>query len=123
MYKIFILIFVMHVVAGHFLQTRKLSNLKRDKKRYLFLHVGIYTLFFIVFSPTLLDLTFTQGLVYSLINGVFHVGIDYVTGIFKTKYAENNNFNYKMTVIIDNILHLTLLIITYVLLFKESIFF
>ena len=55
-----VIIFVMHFVAGYFLQTKKISTLKREKKRYLFLHVGYYTSFFIVFSPFLLDLTFSM---------------------------------------------------------------
>lgn len=121
MYKIFILIFVMHVVAGFFLQSKKISKLKREKKRYLFLHVGIYTLFFVVFSPILLELTILQGLVYSLINGVLHLAVDYVTGKFKTKYVDKTNLKYKITVAIDYTLHVSILIITYLLLFKDSL--
>lgn len=121
MYKIFILIFVMHVVAGFFLQSKKISKLKREKKRYLFLHVGIYTLFFVVFSPILLELTILQGLVYSLINGVLHLGVDYVTGKFKTKYVDKTNLKYKLTTAIDYAVHVSILIITYMLLFKDSL--
>ncbi len=121
MYKIFILIFVMHVVAGFFLQSKKISKLKREKKRYLFLHVGIYTLFFIVFSPILLELTMLQGLVYSLVNGVLHLVVDYVTGKFKTMYIDKTNLKYKITTVIDYTLHVSILIITYLLLFKDSL--
>ena len=123
MNKIFILIFVMHVVAGFFLQSKKISKLKREKSQYLFLHVGIYTLFFIVFSPILLDLTILQGLAYSLLNGVLHLVVDYITGKFKTKYFEKNNLNFKLTVGIDYLLHVSILIITYLLMFKQSMIF
>ena len=123
MYKIFVLIFVMHVVAGFFLQSKKISKMKRENIKYLFLHVGIYTLFFIVFSPILLDLSFLQGLAYSLLNGVLHLAVDFITGKFKTKYFEKKSFNYKLTVGIDYTLHVSILFITYLLMFKPSLFF
>jgi len=109
-----VIIFVMHFVAGYFLQTKKISKLKRDKKRYLFLHVGYYTLFFIVFSPLLLDLTFLQGVVFSLFNGILHLIIDYYTGQLKKKYHENEELKYKFTVGIDYTLHLSILMVSYV---------
>jgi hypothetical protein len=123
MYKIFVLLFVMHVVAGFFLQTKKVSKLKREKTSYLFIHVGLYTLFFIVFCPILLGLTILEGLTYSLINGVLHLVVDYTTGKFKNKYFGKNNLGYKLTVGIDYALHVSILIITYILMFKPSIFY
>jgi len=122
MYKTFVLIFVMHIVAGFFLQSKKISKLKREKTRYLFLHVSIYTAFFIIFSPILLGLTFLQGLIYSLINGVLHLAVDYVTGKFKVKYFEVDNFKYKLTEGIDYTLHLAMLISTYVCLHQNLLF-
>jgi len=109
-----VIIFVMHFVAGYFLQTKKISTLKREKKRYLFLHVGYYTSFFIVFSPFLLDLTFSEGLVFSLFNGVMHLIIDYFTGQLKKKYHRNDDLKYKFTVGIDYTLHLSILMVSYV---------
>ena len=73
MLKNLVIIFIMHFVAGYFLQSKRISKLKREKKRYLFQHVGIYTLFFIVLTPLLLNLTFVQGLIYSLLNGLGHL--------------------------------------------------
>ena len=113
----------MHFVAGYFLQTKSISKLKREKKRYLFLHVGFYTLFFIVFSPVLLGLTILQGLEFSLINGVLHLIVDYTTGKFKIKYIEKDSFKYKATVGIDYALHLSMLMITYMYLHHNSIMF
>jgi len=109
-----VIIFVMHFVAGYFLQTKKISTLKREKKRYLFLHVGYYTSFFIVFSPFLLDFTFSEGLVFSLFNGVMHLIIDYFTGQLKKKYHRNDDLKYKFTVGIDYTLHLSILMVSYV---------
>jgi len=123
MYKIFVLLFVMHVVAGYLLQTKKISKLKREKTLYLFIHVGLYTLFFIVFFPLLFELTFVEGLIYSLINGVLHLVVDYITGKFKNIYFEKNNLKYKLTVISDYTLHVSILIISYILMFKPSVFY
>jgi len=123
MLKDFILIFVMHFVAGYFMQSKELSKLKREKKRYLFYHVSLYTLFFIVFSPLVLHLTFLQGLAFSLFNGVLHFFIDYSTGQFKNKYFEKDKLKFNLTVGIDYTLHLTILMISYFFLIKYIIIF
>jgi len=119
MYKTLVLIFVMHIVAGFFLQSKKISKMKRENKLYLFQHVGIYTLFFVIFSPVLLNLTLLNGLEYSLINGVLHLIVDFTTGKFKVKYSEKTNFKYKLIVFIDYTLHLSMLMSTYIFLFHK----
>lgn len=121
MIKNLVIIFVMHVVAGYFLQSKKISKLKREKKRYLFQHVGIYTMFFIVFSPLLLGLTLLQGLLFSLFNGILHLIIDYYTGQFKSKYFEKDDFKFKSVVGIDYSLHLSILMISYIYLIDNII--
>jgi hypothetical protein len=118
-----VIIFVMHFVAGYFLQSKKISTLKREKTRYLFIHVGLYTLFFIVFSPLLLQLTFLQGLVFSLFNGVLHLFIDYYTGRYKNRYFEKDKFNFNLTVVVDYALHLSILMISYICLTRYIIAF
>lgn len=121
MFKNLVIIFVMHVVAGYFLQTKRISKLKREKKRYLFQHVGLYTLFFIVFSPLLLGLTLIQGLVFSIFNGVLHLVIDYYTGQLKNRYFEKDDFKFKSVVGIDYSLHLSILMISYICLVSNLI--
>src|ERR1035437_7140355 len=121
MLKNLVIIFIMHFVAGYFLQSKKISKLKREKKRYLFQHVGMYTLFFIILTPLLLNLTLVQGLIYSLLNGVFHLIVDYTTGKFKTKFADKESLNYKLTVGVDYTLHLSILMLTYIYFVQNSI--
>src|ERR1035437_5961500 len=123
MLRDFVIIFVMHLVAGYFMQTKKVSKLKREKKRYLFFHVALYTLFFIIFSPLVLHLTFLQGLAFSLFNGVLHFFIDYGTGQFKNKYLEKDKLKFNFTVGIDYILHLSILAISYFCLIKYIVIF
>lgn len=111
----------MHSLGDFFLQGSKLSKLKALKKVQLFEHVGIYTSVFIVLSPLLLGLTFIDGLIYSLINGVLHVGIDYFTGVFKVKYIEIDDSKYLSTIGIDQTLHIIILLATYMYIFPYAI--
>ena len=121
MYKSFIIIFVLHIFAGFFLQSNRISKLKRENKRYLLEHVGMYTLIFIIFSPLLLGLNFWQGLEYSLVNGVLHLIVDYYTGKLKVKTLNKNEVNYNLVVVLDYTIHLIILSITYVWLYPGAI--
>jgi len=120
MLKTFVVIFLLHVFAGFFLQSNRISKLKRENKRYLLEHVGMYTLVFIVLSPILLGLTILQGLIYSLINGVFHYVVDYFTGRIKNKYIGKNEVNYNLTVVMDYTIHLVILVSTYFYLYPDA---
>ena len=83
--SIIILLILMHIAGDFLFQGSMLSSRKASKMTYLFTHVGIYTLVFILLSPVLLKLTFMQGLQYSLINGVAHLLVDFFTSKFKLK--------------------------------------
>lgn len=69
MARIIFLLFL-HAAGDFLFQGAKMNSLKTTKLSYLFFHVGIYTAFFIVFSPLLLGLTFMQGLLFSALNRV-----------------------------------------------------
>jgi hypothetical protein len=116
-----IIIILLHTIGDFFLQGSKLSRLKAIKLPYLFEHVGIYTLLFVVLSPVLLGLTFLQGLAFSFLNGFLHLVIDYFTGKFKTKYHETDESRYIAAVGIDHTLHVIILILTYIYLFPDAI--
>ena len=111
----------MHAIGDFFLQGSKLSKLKALKNAQLFEHVGIYTSVFIVLSPLLLGLTFIDALIYSFINGVLHLVIDYLTGVFKVKYYEKDDSKYISTIGIDHTLHIIILLTTYLYLFPYAI--
>lgn len=119
MFKTFIIILLLHIFAGYFLQSKRISRLKRVKKRYLFEHVGLYTLIFIILSPLLLSITFVEGIIFSLINGCLHLTVDYFTGKFKLKYHKDD-VRYGVVVGIDYTLHISMLLITYVLLYPNA---
>jgi len=115
-----IIIILIHAIADFFFQGSKLSKLKVLKMPYLFEHVGIYTLFFIVLSPILLGLTFFQGLIFSLFNGIMHLIIDYLTGKFKLKYNDHES-NYLAVIGIDHTLHIIILITSYIYLYPNEL--
>jgi hypothetical protein len=121
MYKSFIIIFLLHIFGGFFLQSNRISKLKREKFIYLLQHVGMYTLIFIIFSPILLGLTILQGLEYSLINGVLHLGVDYFTGKLKVRLINKDEVKYNLVVVMDYTTHLVILAITYIWLFPHAI--
>lgn len=120
MYKTIVIIFLMHVFAGFFLQSNRISKLKREKKRYLLEHVGMYTIIFIVLSPVLLGLTILQGLAFSLLNGVLHFAVDFLTGKLKVKLIGKNEVKYNLVVVLDYTVHLVILISTYFYLYPEA---
>jgi len=116
-----IIILLIHVIADFFFQGSKMSKLKASKYIYLFEHVTIYTLFFVVLSPILLGLTVLEGLIFSLINGVLHLLIDFIIGKYKTKYYLTNESKYVEVIGLDHTLHLIILITTYIYIFPHAI--
>jgi hypothetical protein len=120
MYKIIILVF-MHGIGDFVLQGERLSKAKATFIGSLLSHVGIYTVFFMVFSPLVLGLTIIQGLVFSLINGSAHLLIDYFTSKFKKKYWKINETKYFTAIGIDHTLHIIILIFTYLYLFPAAL--
>jgi hypothetical protein len=121
MARIIILILI-HAFADFFLQGSKLSRLKIEKLPYLFEHVGIYVLTFVVSSPLLLGLKPLQGLVFSLVNGVLHFVVDFISGKLKTRYANINDYKYLLVLGLDHTAHLVILILTYVFLFPHAMY-
>jgi hypothetical protein len=119
--RILILILI-HIFADFFLQGSKMSRLKMIKLPYLFEHIGIYTFVFIVLSPLFLGLKPLQGLVFSLINGVLHLAIDYMSGRLKTKYLYVANYKYVLVAAIDQCFHLTILLLTYIYLYSNAMY-
>jgi hypothetical protein len=111
----------MHAFGDFFLQGSKLSRLKALKMPYLFEHVGIYTGLFVVLSPIILGLTILQGIAFSLLNGSFHLLIDYITGKYKMKYIETDESKYLTTIGIDHTLHIIILIGSYMILFPNAL--
>lgn len=117
--KILILL-VLHLIADFLLQGSGLSKRKESKILYLFIHVGIYTLLFAILSPLLLSLTIVQGLIFSGINGFSHLIIDFFSSKLKHKYWQKNESVYVLLITLDFVLHMAILLSTYIYLFPEA---
>lgn len=115
-----VLILFMHLLADFLLQGSVLRKLKTSKILYLLLHVGIYTTFFLLLSPLLLTMTFKESLIFSGINGGAHLVVDFITSWFKRLYWEKKESVYVAIISVDNIIHLSILIYTYFVLFPEA---
>ena len=120
MIKSIFIIFLLHVFAGFFLQSNRISKLKREKIRYLLEHVALYTLVFMILSPILLGLTIFEGIIFSLINGVLHFVVDYFTGKLKHKLIDKSEVNYNLTIVMDYTIHLVILVSTYFYLYPNA---
>lgn len=114
------IILLMHLFADFLLQGSSLSELKMSKIGYLFLHVLIYTAFFILVSPLLLSLTFRESLIFSGINGGIHLVVDFITSKLKRKFWKKNESVYIAIISADNLIHVAILIYTYITLFPKA---
>ena len=108
-----ILIVLIHTFGDYFFQGEKLKRLKALKLPYLFEHVSVYVLVFIVFCPFLLHITFLQSLIFSLINGVLHLIVDYFTRIYKKIYWDVDENKYNSVVGLDVVCHIVCLLTTF----------
>lgn len=116
-----ILIILIHLLGDFFLQGNKLNKNKATKPMALIRHVSVYTLSFVVLSPLLLDLTIQQGLIYSLLNGGLHLLVDWGTSKKRLEFWKVNENKYLKYVSFEQITHIAVLIVTYMILFPGVI--
>lgn len=116
-----IILLLIHIVGDYFLQGNKVNELKATKLSYMWEHIGIYTVLFIVLSPLLLGLTLAQGVAFSLINGAFHFVVDYYAARYKMKFNELDDPRYVVTIGLNQFANVIFLYLTYLLLFPEAL--
>ena len=121
MVKIIMLIFL-HLIGDSVLQSQKLRQQKIDSVLYLFKHVGIYSIVFLIFIPILLQLTLLQTFWFTLINVVIHFGEDWIFVKIKKHYWDNKDYKFVAAFsIVEHLLHVTILILTFMIMFPGSI--
>lgn len=118
LYRVIVLILI-HAVGDFLFQGSGLSALKSKKNIYLLAHVGIYTTLLIILTPLFLGLSFMQGLLFSAVNGLAHLVVDYITTYFKNKFWEKNESAYIAVISFDHIIHLLILISSLYFMFPE----
>ncbi len=114
-----ILLILIHAAGDFLLQGSGLSTLKSQKRIYLIVHVAIYTAMLIILSPLLLGLSFMQGLFFGLVNGLAHLIVDFITTYLKNKFWEKNEAAYITVISFDHIIHLLILIGSFIYMYPE----
>lgn len=93
----------MHTFADFFLQTDKMAINKSSSNRWMAIHVGVYSLVFVIFSP-----------LFALVNFILHFMTDYVSSRLTTRLWKSGERHWFFVVIgVDQALHMTALLLTY----------
>jgi len=106
------LLLVFHVLGDFYTQTRRVNELKKQKLGFLFLHVLIYTLPFVLLF-WLSDNLLMSVVVLALISGS-HILIDILKIAFEKKGVDK-----RVAFLVDQILHLAIIFVSFYLL-RES---
>lgn len=114
----FILLLIGHFLADFSCQSYRLSELKKENMKYLFIHTLIYLLFILL--PIALYASLVQAIIFYVIILVSHFLIDYFRIKLNKKY-HSITFNF-WSFIIDQILHLVILFVFSLPLTKLSSF-
>lgn len=106
------LLLIGHFLADFFLQSSNMAQNKKKKMKYLFIHSFIYFLVFAIISFAFLKVQYAIWAI--LIISGSHLLIDLIRTKIENKYS--NHKVYFFSFLIDQILHLTTIFVTYYLL-------
>lgn len=101
-----------HLIADFYFQTKKIADLKKEKFSVLLLHCGIYAITFAVVNFVFVNAK--TAILATFIIAVFHFVFDYVKIKFDEKYM--NYAHHFCSFVLDQILHLSVIFVTYKLL-------
>ena len=113
--KEIIIILLIHFLADFGLQTHDQATLKSSSNKFLFYHVGVYSIIWLLFmmfwtSPFI-------GLIFAAITFVAHFVTDYITSRISKVFFEKGDYHNGFVVVgFDQILHYIQLFVTYLLL-------
>lgn len=118
----FIILILLHIIGDSVFLGQKLRKLKIHEFKYLLIHTGIYTSVFIVLCPLIFDLTFVQCLIFSAINGVLHLIVDYIFTLIKLRYWRKDIYAYvAIYSILEHLVHVAILLSTFLYLYPEVV--
>jgi len=100
-----LLIIWIHFIADFILQNDKMAINKSSNNKWLFIHSFVYSIPFLIVG---------FSLNYVLFNGIFHFIVDWFTSRGTTKlWKENKRHWFFVLIGFDQMLHLTILIVSY----------
>jgi hypothetical protein len=111
--KVFFIL-VAQGVGDHLFQGPRLSVKKRDSFAYLMAHTGLYSITLLPLSFFLLGFDTTTAAMYFGVNFILHALVDFGTGKLKKRYWKKNENAYFSVAAIDQLVHIALMILTYV---------
>jgi hypothetical protein len=99
-----LLLFACHLIGDFFLQTRKMATNKSTSNAWLVRHVTVYSLCF-----------FWAGIIFMVLNGLFHYATDYVSSRGTSHfYKKNNMYGFFAVIGTDQYVHKACLLVLYV---------
>ena len=111
-----IFLLLIHFLADFGLQTHDQAINKSTSNLWLFYHVGVYSIVWLIAMYSFTDI-FIESLVFTIITFICHFGTDYITSrISKKFFAKDDYHNGFVVVGFDQLLHAIQLIYTYIIL-------
>lgn len=108
--ELFTILFVGHWVGDFVLQSSSMALKKSHSLKWLSIHVGTYTLVFLVFS--IVGMGLAIGWKFALVNGVIHFFVDLITSKIVAKYSSRPRIYFPL-IGFDQLLHVLSIIWTY----------
>lgn len=105
---------------NHVFQGPRLKNHKRTSLTYLLAHVSLYSIALLLLSFLLLEFEPITAVYYFAVDFILHGLVDFVTGKTKAKFGGNNENVIFSISAVDQIVHIALMMITYIYLATGS---
>lgn len=103
--KLFLFILLIHFLADFGLQTHEQSTKKSESNKWLFYHVGVYSIIWLIASYMYLG-DFRQAIIFAIITFVFHYTTDFITSRISKPFFKSGNFHDGFVVVgFDQVLH------------------
>jgi hypothetical protein len=111
--SVFIFILLIHFLADFGLQTHQQATLKSSEEKFLFYHVGVYSLIWVI-AMLAYGLPIENSLLFALITFCFHYITDWITSRVGKPFWNANDFHNGFVVIgFDQLVHYIQLIMTW----------
>lgn len=103
--NLFLFILLIHFLADFGLQTHDQATNKGKSDKWLFYHVGVYSLIWFIASFIWFN-NFSQALLFSMYTFVFHFATDCITARIGKPFWDKGDFHNGFVVVgFDQILH------------------